>query len=154
MVGAVAGILIPPAPQPPVTPTISDDTVSIIDTYKAPTHTKRKRKRKSHKHASKPRWVTYIATAYSPYEPGQGTITASGKPVEQGTTIAVDPNIIPLGSTVEVEFADGTTHTYIGEDTGGAIKGNHIDIFFWSQQQCINFGRQYVKVRILHYDWT
>lgn len=106
-----------------------------------------------HKRRHRPRWIPYLATAYTPYEPGQGTITASGKRVVQGTTIATDPNTIPLGSTIEVKFANGTTHVYRSEDVGGAIQGAHIDIFMWSRQTALNFGRQYIKVRILHYGW-
>lgn len=50
--------------------------------------------------------------------------TATGTTPEVGRTIAVDPAVIPLGSEIEI---DGKS--YIAEDTGGAIKGNRIDIF-------------------------
>ncbi|MDO4978638.1 MAG: 3D domain-containing protein [Candidatus Saccharibacteria bacterium] len=55
-------------------------------------------------------------------------ITATGTEVTPGRTIAVDPKVIPLGSTVLVDFGDGDVRTYVAEDTGGLIKGNHIDI--------------------------
>lgn len=101
----------------------------------------------------KPKWMCFLATSYSPYEPGQGTITASGRHVVQGKTVATDPSVIPLGSTIEVKFASGLTHIYRAEDVGGSIIGKHIDIFNWSHQAALNFGRQYIKVHILHYGW-
>lgn len=68
---------------------------------------------------------------------GTGTgITASGLPVQPGL-IAVDPSVIPLGSTVII---DGVS--YIAADTGGAIKGNKIDIAFETHEEAVNFGKQ------------
>lgn len=68
---------------------------------------------------------------------GTGTgITASGLPVQPGL-VAVDPSVIPLGSTVII---DGVS--YIAADTGGAIKGNKIDIAFETHEEAANFGKQ------------
>lgn len=78
-----------------------------------------------------------------PSDPGYG-VTASGAIVEAGRTIAVDSSIIPLGTEVII---DG--HTYIAEDTGSAIKGNRIDIYFDSHQEALNFGVQYADVYII-----
>ena len=63
-------------------------------------------------------------------------ITATGTQATAGRTIAVDPKVIPLGTAVII---DG--HPYIAEDTGGAIKGNKIDIFCESHEEAINRGR-------------
>jgi 3D (Asp-Asp-Asp) domain-containing protein len=63
-------------------------------------------------------------------------ITATGTQAEAGRTIAVDPSVIPLGTEVII---DG--QAYIAEDTGGAIKGNRIDIFCDSHQEAINRGK-------------
>lgn len=63
-------------------------------------------------------------------------ITATGTQAEAGRTIAVDPSVIPLGTQVII---DGKT--YVAEDTGGAIKGNKIDIFCDSHEEAINRGR-------------
>ena len=71
-------------------------------------------------------------------------ITASGAVVEAGRTIAVDSSVIPLGSEVVI---DG--HTYVAEDTGSAIKGNRIDIYFDTHQEALNFGVQYADVYII-----
>jgi 3D (Asp-Asp-Asp) domain-containing protein len=63
-------------------------------------------------------------------------ITATGTQATAGRTIAVDPKVIPLGTEVII---DG--QHYIAEDTGGAIKGNKIDIFCDSHEEAINRGR-------------
>jgi len=63
-------------------------------------------------------------------------ITATGTQATAGRTIAVDPKVIPLGTEVII---DG--QSYIAEDTGGAIKGNKIDIFCDSHEEAINRGR-------------
>ena len=60
-------------------------------------------------------------------------------PAVAGQTIAVDPSVIPYGSTVII---DG--HEYIAQDCGGAIKGNRIDIYFDSHSEALDFGvREY-----------
>lgn len=71
-------------------------------------------------------------------------ITATGTKATAGRTIAVDPNVIPLGSKV---FING--YEYTAEDTGGAIKGNRIDILFPTHQDALNFGVQYAEVAIV-----
>lgn len=85
------------------------------------------------------------STAYS----GDG-ITASGSATKRDpggySTIAVDPRVIPLGSTVYVE---GYGYA-IAADTGGAIKGNIIDVFFTSESETQSWGRRSVKVYILN----
>ena len=72
-------------------------------------------------------------------------ITASGTKATAKRTIAVDNNIIPLGSKVEIEGLG----TYIAEDTGSAIKGKIIDIYFDTHEEALNFGRQKVNIRIV-----
>lgn len=76
-------------------------------------------------------------------------MTASGTVATEGRTISVDPNYIPLGSHVVIKFADGTTHEYVAEDTGSAIKGQIIDLFFADHASAWNFGRQKCEVYIL-----
>lgn len=72
-------------------------------------------------------------------------ITASGTKATAKRTIAVDSNLIPLGSKVEIEGLG----TYIAEDTGSAIKGKIIDIYFDTHEEALNFGRQKVNIRII-----
>lgn len=87
---------------------------------------------------------TFKLTAYCPCSRCCGKsdgITASGTKATQGRTIAVDTRVIPIGKNVII---DG--NTYIAEDTGGAIKGNRIDIYFNSHQEALNFGIKYKEV--------
>lgn len=79
-----------------------------------------------------------------------GGSTATGRPAQWGV-IAVDPRVIPLGTRVYVESADGK-YIYgeaIAADTGGAIKGNIIDICVNSRAEAYRFGRRTVNVYIL-----
>lgn len=62
-------------------------------------------------------------------------ITATGTVATAGRTIAVDPEVIPLGSVVII---DG--HEYIAEDTGGGIKGKKIDMFCSSHEEALQRG--------------
>nr|WP_237690994.1 3D domain-containing protein [Paenibacillus caui] len=77
-------------------------------------------------------------TAYSAEEDGIGTKTASGTRVTEGRTIAVDKNVIPLGWWVYIEGLGFRR----AEDTGGAIKGNKIDVYYDTLKAANNFGRQ------------
>ncbi len=86
-------------------------------------------------------WMTFKATAY---DPSVGDTTRMGTPARLGV-VAVDPRVIPLGSTVEVEGYG----TFSAEDTGGAIKGNKIDIFVSTYREAMQFGIQTVRVRVL-----
>lgn len=88
--------------------------------------------------------VHYTATAYSLY--GR---TASGQRVSKGL-IAADPKVLPLGTRVRLE-----TGPYSGEylvaDTGGAVRGKHIDIWMPSSREAMRFGRRLVKLTVLSY---
>ena len=69
---------------------------------------------------------------------------STGAILVAGTSIAVDPSVIPYGSQVEING-----HTYIAQDTGGAIKGNRIDVYFDNHQDALNFGVQYAEVFLI-----
>lgn len=104
------------------------------------------------------RLLTCTATAYDlsfqscgkrPGDKGYG-ITATGTRACYGT-VAVDPSVIPLGSKLYIETADGSfIYGYsTALDTGGAIKGNKVDLFFDSYDDCMRFGRRTVNVYVL-----
>jgi 3D (Asp-Asp-Asp) domain-containing protein len=71
-------------------------------------------------------------------------ITASGVKAKANHTIAVDKRIIPLGTVVLINGKQ-----YVAEDTGGAIKGNRIDIYFDSHEQALKWGRQQIEIEVL-----
>lgn len=71
--------------------------------------------------------------------------TATGSKPKEGRTIAVDPKVIPYGTLVYIE---GYGY-YIAEDTGGAIKGNRIDIFINDHNKAMQLGRKTANVWVL-----
>ena len=73
---------------------------------------------------------------------GDDTITATGKKPQINHTIAVDPRVIPLGSKVYIEGMG----TYYAEDTGGAIKGNILDVFVRTEAEANQLGIRYADV--------
>ena len=90
--------------------------------------------------------MTMHATAYSMNEAGLSHKTASGIDLRKNSrVIAVDPKVIPLGTRVYVE---GYGEAIAG-DTGGAIKGNKIDVHLNSVSDCYQWGRKNVTVHIL-----
>ena len=92
--------------------------------------------------------MTLEATAYYPgpnnFGGGVGPTTAIGILARRGV-VAVDPSVIRLGTRVHVE---GYGEAVAG-DTGGAIRGNRIDLCFDTYEQAMQFGRRNVKVHIL-----
>lgn len=92
---------------------------------------------------------TFEATGYCSCTkccgPNAKGITATGTKVQANRTIAVDPKVIPLGSKVEIEGFG----TFTAEDTGSAVKGNIVDIYFNTHQEALNWGRRKVKVSII-----
>lgn len=81
-----------------------------------------------------------------PYDPactGNPSRTATGTAPAQGRTIAVDKTVIPLGSKVKISGTGSWDGEYIAEDTGGAIKGHRIDVYFSNHQDALNFGRKH-----------
>lgn len=109
--------------------------------------------------------VTVTAYDLSPescgkYEGEEGYgVTASGVDLSghslwSARAIAVDPNVIPLGSKVRIMFEDEDAQQYNGIytaiDTGAAINGNRIDIFFGNAtNEALNFGVRKAKLQII-----
>lgn len=93
--------------------------------------------------------LSYESTNKYPGDPYYG-ITASGTKAQPGT-VAVDPSVIPLGTKLYIASIDGSPdYGYATAlDTGGAIKGNRIDLFMESGTDALNFGIRQVKVYIL-----
>lgn len=92
--------------------------------------------------------MTVTATAYTAYCEGCSGTTAYGINLRANPdmkVIAVDPKVIPLGTQVWVE---GYGYAIAG-DTGGAIKGNKIDVFIPSHDEAMQWGVKKVKIKIL-----
>ncbi len=96
------------------------------------------------------RVIEMNATAYDASVSDGVPYTASGTIARPGV-IAVDPGVIPLGTRVYVESLDSwPSYGYaVAEDTGSAIVGNIIDLFYDSHQTALDFGRRNVRVYIL-----
>lgn len=88
------------------------------------------------------------ATAYTAGYGGADYCTATGTAVRVGT-VAVDKNVIPLGTRMYIVASDGSVvyGMAVAEDTG--VKGNKVDLYYDTYQQCINFGRRTCTVYIL-----
>lgn len=70
-------------------------------------------------------------------------IGASGEVLEAGKSIAVDPKVIPYGTTVLINGNE-----YIAQDCGGAIKKKRIDVYFDNHKDALEFGVQYAEIFI------
>lgn len=93
---------------------------------------------------------TFTITAYcgcanccGAYAENRGEVVtgAIGEPLTANYSIAVDPNVIPFNEVVLINGKE-----YEAQDTGGAIKGNRIDIYFDNHEDAVNYGVQYIEV--------
>lgn len=94
------------------------------------------------------RTMTVEATAYTAYCEGCSGTTANGTNLRANPNlkvIAVDPRVIPLGTKVWVEGYGEA----VAADTGGAIKGNKIDVFIPNLNSAYEWGRRTVTIKIL-----
>lgn len=83
-------------------------------------------------------------TAYTPYDAGCNGITATGRKAGYGI-VAVDPKVIPLGTKVYIPgYGVG-----LAADTGGAIKGNRVDVCYVTKSEAFTWGVKNVPVYIL-----
>lgn len=91
--------------------------------------------------------VTYYCSEAYEHVCGDGDgLTATGIPVTPGV-VAVDPEVIPLGSTVII---DG--QAYLAADTGGAVKSNHVDIAVATHQEALELGTRTAEVWVVEDD--
>ncbi len=89
--------------------------------------------------------ISMEASAYLPSDGNGAGITATGDIARRGI-VAVDPDVIPLGTRLYIPGYG----TAVAADTGGAIRGNKIDLCMESYGEAINFGRRPVDVYILN----
>jgi 3D (Asp-Asp-Asp) domain-containing protein len=94
-----------------------------------------------------PEWRTVEATAYCPGPCaicGTTGKTATGRDATL-PGVAVDPAVIPLGSRLDVP---GVGSWVLADDTGGAIKGEKIDVRMRTHEEAVEFGRKTIRVRV------
>lgn len=84
------------------------------------------------------------STGKRPGHPQYG-ITFSGTKAEEGRTIAVDPKQIPLGSLV---FVEELQEYRLAEDTGGAVRGSHIDLYMEDLSRAVRWGIRRVRIQV------
>lgn len=118
---------------------------SIEPTTEPTTKPTKKPKRKKTKQVKPLKNIgTYMLTAYCPCKECSGRFgssTATGVKARPNHTIAVDPDVIPYGTVLWIKGK-----RYVAEDCGGAVKGNHIDIYFDTHAEVEEFGKKYADV--------
>ena len=80
-----------------------------------------------------------------PDHPAYG-ITASGRKAVPHVSVAVDRKLIPLGSTVYIDYGDGVVHQFRADDVGGSVKGEHIDVCYPDHQSALVHGVKTARV--------
>jgi 3D (Asp-Asp-Asp) domain-containing protein len=93
--------------------------------------------------------LAFSATSYC-----KGFQTAAGVPVKTGI-LAADPEILPVGSVVEIEqLPQKYNGIYTVLDTGPEIKGREVDVYMWSCNEALVFGRRPVRLTVLRLGWN
>ncbi|MGE0449191.1 MAG: 3D domain-containing protein [Vicinamibacterales bacterium] len=93
--------------------------------------------------------LAFTATAYC-----KGAVTSSGVPPREGVT-AADPSLLPVGSLVDLDFGDDLYDgIYSVLDTGPQVRGRQIDVYIWSCNEALQFGRRPVRMTVLRLGWN
>jgi 3D (Asp-Asp-Asp) domain-containing protein len=93
--------------------------------------------------------LAFSATSYC-----KGFQTASGVAVRSGI-VAADPEILPVGSVVEIEqLPQKYNGVYTVMDTGPEIKGREVDVYMWNCNEALVFGRRPIRLTVLRLGWN
>jgi 3D (Asp-Asp-Asp) domain-containing protein len=93
--------------------------------------------------------LAFSATAYC-----KGETTASGSGVHAGI-LAADPELLPVGSVVDIDSLPGHYNgIYTVLDTGPAVQGRQVDVYMWSCNEALEFGRQPIHLTVLRLGWN
>ena len=93
--------------------------------------------------------LAFSATAYC-----KGLVTASGVAVQSGVA-AADPEILPVGSVLELgSLPPKYNGIYTVMDTGPAVQGRQLDLYMWSCNEALQFGRKPVHLTVLRLGWN
>src|SRR3954452_842645 len=89
------------------------------------------------------------ATAYC-----KGIVTASGVPVQSGVA-AADPELLPVGSVIEIDsLPQKYNGIYTVMDTGPSVQGRLLDLYMWSCNEALQFGRKPIHLTVLRLGWN
>ncbi len=93
--------------------------------------------------------LQFTATAYC-----KGNTTASGVEVRTGIA-AADPGLLPVGSVVAVTTDEARYNgVYTVMDTGPAVQGRELDLYMWSCNEALAFGRKSIQLTVLRLGWN
>jgi 3D (Asp-Asp-Asp) domain-containing protein len=93
--------------------------------------------------------LAFSATAYC-----KGLVTTSGVAAQTGVA-AADPELLPVGSVIEVDsLPQKYSGIYTIMDTGPSVQGRQIDIYMWSCNEALDFGRRPIHVNVLRLGWN
>lgn len=93
--------------------------------------------------------LAFSATAYC-----KGETTTSGAGVHSGVA-AADPDLLPVGSVVDIQSLPGRYNgIYTVLDTGPAVQGRQVDLYMWSCNEALEFGRQAIHLTVLRLGWN
>jgi 3D (Asp-Asp-Asp) domain-containing protein len=93
--------------------------------------------------------LAFTATAYC-----KGQVTSAGVAPRRGVA-AGDPAVLPLGSIVQIDARDsGFDGVYTILDTGPEIQGRRVDLYMWSCNEALAFGRQSVRLTVVRMGWN
>jgi 3D (Asp-Asp-Asp) domain-containing protein len=93
--------------------------------------------------------LSFAATAYC-----KGMTTTSGVAVQSGVA-AADPELLPVGSVIDVtSLPQKYNGIYTVLDTGPAVQGRQVDLYMWSCNEALSFGRKSVTLTVLRLGWN
>src|SRR3954468_16674085 len=93
--------------------------------------------------------LAFTATAYC-----KGLVTSSGVAAQSRIT-ASDPALLPVGSVVQLDFReDKYDGMYTVLDVGPEVQGREIDLYMWSCNEALQFGRRPVRMTVLRLGWN
>ncbi len=93
--------------------------------------------------------LAFSATAYC-----KGLVTASGVAVQSGVA-AADPELLPVGSVIEIgSLPQKYNGIYTVMDTGPAVQGRQLDLYMWSCNEALQFGRKPIHLTVLRLGWN
>jgi len=92
--------------------------------------------------------LAFKATAYC-----KGITTTAGTPVQAGVA-AADPEVLPVGSVVQIDSIPRYGGIYTVLDTGPSVQGRLVDLYMWSCNEALAFGRQDIRLTVLRLGWN